>query len=191
MVWWYERNTFNVCKCYLKCFCRDFFVLRFQVRQLCYFLVSQSHYQSTFYEYFYFYFKFAVVYVILLTLKNSCKDHLKMGRAILTWLFYLARDLNAWLFIGLQVCWSMFWIHESLIKSADATLLIWNAICLIFYVRQQVPECPVDRERLDPEKVIYFSVALRAGVQAKQGINLLAYQHDVSIAIFLSHSRHL
>ena len=60
-----------------------------------------------------------------------------------------------------------------------------------FYVRQQVPECPVDRERLDPEKVIYFSVALRAGVQAKQGINLLAYQHDVSIAIFLSHSRHL
>ena len=69
----------------------------------------------------------------------------------------------------------------------------FNLKCNIFhfYVRQQVPECPVDRERLDPEKVIYFSVALRAGVQAKQGINLLAYQHDVSFAIFLSHSRHL
>ena len=60
-----------------------------------------------------------------------------------------------------------------------------------FYIRQQVPECPVDRERLNPEKVNYISVALRAGVQAMQEINLLAYQHDVSIAIFLSHSRHL
>ena len=37
-----------------------------------------------------------------------------------------------------------------------------------FYVRKQVPECPVDRERLDPEKVNYISVALRAGVQARR-----------------------
>lgn len=57
-------------------------------------------------------------------------------------------------------------------------IFFYSNVSLFFY-RQQTPECPVDREPLDREKVIYIPFFVKRFVEEKEGI-YLPHRHSLS-----------